>query len=61
MPSSDNRALGRVPAHGSSDYGTLCRTVSFRVLVLLFLVLRLWLNWRLLWGWGLLWSWWRLR
>jgi hypothetical protein len=30
MACSDDRALGRVPAHGS-DCGTLCRTASFRV------------------------------
>ena len=30
MACSDDRALGRVPAHGS-DSGTLCRTASFRM------------------------------
>ena len=30
MACSNNRALGRVPAHGS-DCSTLCRTVGFRV------------------------------
>jgi hypothetical protein len=49
MPGSDYRALGRAPAHGSSNYGTLCRTASFRVGTLLLLR-----GWRLLWGWGLL-------
>ena len=50
MACSDDRALGRVPAHGS-DCGTLCRTASFRVGA--FLGLRLLA--------GLRRRWWRLR
>jgi hypothetical protein len=59
MACSDDRALGRVPAHGS-DCGTRCRTLSFRVGALLFLSLRLLLlSLRLLLG--LCRRWWRLR
>ena len=41
MAGSDDRALGRVPAHGS-DCGTLCRTRSFRVGALLLGLCRRW-------------------
>jgi hypothetical protein len=52
MACSDDRPLGRVPAHGS-DCGTRCRTLSLRVGALLLLSLRLLL--------GLCRRWWRLR
>ena len=41
MACSDDRALGRVPAHGS-DCGTLCRTASFRVGAVLLGLCRRW-------------------